>query len=797
MSNYPSFRLVALLVLWATAPRESFVAAASPPNSSASVTSQPLLDPDIVSMLDQVDANRISADIQTLVSFGTRNTCSDNSGASPGIGAARDWIKNRYLSIPGLQVTLVPWTFGGCGDGTTRTLQNVVAWIPGSGHPNRLIVIGGHYDSRTTNGLDGVSPAPGANDSGSQTALVLEAARVMAGHVFDATVVFADWSGEEQALQGSIAFVRQYRNYFPNGTLELNLNSDMVGGDNTVNNATTLQQFRLFSPGTPREGGSTPSGSTDDTSPSRGVMRQIGYWGGAYVPSMTILPQLREDISGRTSDHTSFIGASVPGVRFVEVNDKLSHRHSPDDLFIYVTPAFTARVTQVKVASAASLARAPTPPLNMVASGISSNTVQLTWSPPASGSPVDHYVISARTSAENFYRVRMVVSSDLTSATADVSQDLGIPAATAYYISIAAVDAAGHESLYAYPEYRCDSTNTCSQPDDALNVTAVATPTPTPTPTSTVQVAVQTTPAGLTFAIDGTTYSSAQTFSWAAGSSHTIATTSPQSGGAGIRYVWTRWSDSGAISHTVAPTTNKTYTATFSTQYYLTMTPGTGGTVSPTSGWRNSGSTVSISATPTNNTQVGYSFTGWAGTGLGSYSGANNPASITMNGPITETAAFTQNPVQVTVQTNPAGRSFTVDGSPYTAAQAFSWAPGSSHTIATTSAQSGGTGVQNLWTKWNDNGAISHNVAPTTNQTYTANFTTQYYLTMSAGTGGTVSPSSGWRNSGTAVSIRATPASGYIFANWTGSGTGSYTGSAHPSSITIGGPITETADFTH
>jgi hypothetical protein len=85
---------------------------------------------------------------------------------------------------------------------------------------------------------------------------------------------------------------------------------------------------------------------------------------------------------------------------------------------------------------------------------------------------VDHYVISARTSAENFYRVRMVVSGDLTSATANVFQDLGIPPATAYYVSIAAVDAAGHESLYAYPEYRCDSTNTCSQPADALNVTA-------------------------------------------------------------------------------------------------------------------------------------------------------------------------------------------------------------------------------------------------------------------------------------------------------------------------------------
>jgi hypothetical protein len=163
--------------------------------------------------------------------------------------------------------------------------------------------------------------------------------------------------------------------------------------------------------------------------------------------------------------------------------------------------------------------------------------------------------------------------------------------------------------------------------------------TPTPTPTPTVQVTVQTSPTGLTFSVDGTTYSSTQTFSWAPGSSHAVATTSPQNGATGVRYAFTRWSDNGAISHTVAPTTNKTYTATFTTQYYLTMAHGTGGTVSPNSGWRNAGAVVSISATPS----TGYSFSNWAGTGTGSYSGTTNPGSITMGGPITEAATFTHN----------------------------------------------------------------------------------------------------------------------------------------------------------
>ncbi|MGB7926421.1 MAG: M28 family metallopeptidase [Pyrinomonadaceae bacterium] len=470
MSNYIRFPFAALLLLSLIASAGSRVISKAPTEPAPQPAPQASLDADIVAMVAQVDANRVASNIQTLVGFGTRNTCSNNSGTSPGIGAARDWIQSQFAAMPGLQVRLDPWTDTSCGG--TRTLHNVIAWIPGSGSPNRLIVIGGHYDSRNTNVKDGVGPAPGANDSGSQAALVLEAARVMAGHTFDATVVFATWAGEEQGLLGSAAFVQHYRNYFPNGTLELNFTADIVGGDNTANNATALQQFRLFSPGTAREISAAAVGSTDDTSPSRGVMRHIGYWGGAYVPSMTMLPQLREDRPNRGSDHKSFIAQAIPGVRFIDVNENLNHQHTVDDLYTYVTPAFTARVTQVVVASASSLARASTPPRNMVASRVSSTTTRLTWTAPASGPPVDHYVISARASTENFYRTRFSVAGNLTTATARVAQDLGLSSGATYYVSIAAVDANGHESLYAYSEYRCNSSNTCSRPSDALNVTA-------------------------------------------------------------------------------------------------------------------------------------------------------------------------------------------------------------------------------------------------------------------------------------------------------------------------------------
>ncbi len=152
-----------------------------------------------------------------------------------------------------------------------------------------------------------------------------------------------------------------------------------------------------------------------------------------------------------------------------------------------------------------------------------------------------------------------------------------------------------------------------------------------------MSVTVQANPPGLSFAVDGTNYTSAQTFNWTPGSNHTIATTSPQSGSAGVQYAWSSWSDAGAVSHTVSPTITTNYTANFSTQYFLTMSAGAGGSVSPASLWTNSGAAVNISATASN----GYSFLNWIGSGSGGYTGNNNPASVTMNGPITQTAGFT------------------------------------------------------------------------------------------------------------------------------------------------------------
>jgi hypothetical protein len=173
-----------------------------------------------------------------------------------------------------------------------------------------------------------------------------------------------------------------------------------------------------------------------------------------------------------------------------------------------------------------------------------------------------------------------------------------------------------------------------------------------------VPVTVQSNPSGHFFSVDGVTYSSATTFVWTAGSTHTISSTSPQTGAVGTQYVWSNWSDGGPLSHTVSPTGATTYTANFGTQYYLTMAAGSGGYVSPTSGWYDAAVSVPIIATPNGCNTFG----GWTGSGSGAFTGPNNPAAVTMNGPLRETATFQSLSYTIATTNSPLGSGATSGG---------------------------------------------------------------------------------------------------------------------------------------
>ena len=89
------------------------------------------------------------------------------------------------------------------------TLYNVIADIPGSEFPDEYVIVGGHIDS-----WDG---ATGATDNGTGVATTLEAARILmkAGVKPRRTIRFMVWSGEEQGLLGSAAYVKAHKDLIP------------------------------------------------------------------------------------------------------------------------------------------------------------------------------------------------------------------------------------------------------------------------------------------------------------------------------------------------------------------------------------------------------------------------------------------------------------------------------------------------------------------------------------------------------------------------------------------------------
>ena len=176
---------------------------AASPASAQTAQEQTLLH----QLASEVRPERMRADIEALVGFGTRHTMSETVSDTRGIGAARRWAQRQFEVISrdcnGCLTVVTPSdTVTGPRIPTPTEVVDIVAIQRGTGDPNRVIIISGHIDSRVSDVMNFTDDAPGANDDASGVAAVLEAARVLSKHSFDATLVFAALSGEEQGLLG-------------------------------------------------------------------------------------------------------------------------------------------------------------------------------------------------------------------------------------------------------------------------------------------------------------------------------------------------------------------------------------------------------------------------------------------------------------------------------------------------------------------------------------------------------------------------------------------------------------------
>ena len=299
-------------------------------------------------------------------------------------------------------------------------------------------------------------------------------------------------------------------------------------------------------------------------------------------------------------------------------------------------------------------------------------------------------------------------------------------------------------------------------------------------------------PVGRTVTVDGTNVTTPASFVWQPGSSHSIGASSPQLNN-GTRYKLTGWQGipSQPFNYT-ALANGATLTANFDVDYLLTtdVAPTSSGSIArninPADGYYSPGTTVQLTANPATN----FSFNGW----LGALSGSNPVGSVTMNGPRSVVANFSQiQPVQVMISSAAPGATVTVDGTTYTLPTNLLWVPGRSYQIAPANFIGGSTGTQFFFANWSNGGAFSQTiVAPTTPLSLVVNYRRQFLLAASASPqlAGSVS-GGGWYDEGATVNVEATAASGFLFSNFSGD----ITGSTNPGSVIMRSPRTVVANF--
>lgn len=175
-------------------------------------------------MVDSISAPRISANIQALQDFGSREFHLNNSDE------VADYIRSQFESA-GIETELQEFEVGGVN------VSNVIATLPGKDRQTDAILFGAHYDSENkyASNLSEAEnlTAPGADDDASGVAAVIEMAYALSGTRFEQTIKFVVFAAEEYGFDdsGGLAGSR----YFASSEREAGVNYtavaiiDMIG----------------------------------------------------------------------------------------------------------------------------------------------------------------------------------------------------------------------------------------------------------------------------------------------------------------------------------------------------------------------------------------------------------------------------------------------------------------------------------------------------------------------------------------------------------------------------------------
>ena len=423
----------------------------------------PVRNRTIANIVREIDARNIEATIRKLVSFGTRNTLSEQNDPNRGIGAARDWLYAEFVkaaTASGGRMTVEKQSYEQAKAPRVpqpTIVTNVVATLKGTQSPDRIYVVSGHYDSMCNTPVDAKCDAPGANDDASGTAAVLEMARVMAKYEFDATIVFMAVAGEEQSLLGSTHFAEQAKQ--KNWNIDAMFTNDIVGNTLGGNGVRDRGNVRVFSEGVPSnetaaEATTRRSVGGENDSASRQLARFIKETQETFLPQFKVMLVYRRDRYGRGGDHIPFLERGYPAVRFTEVNEEFRHQHQNvrvengvqfGDLPEFVDFAYVANVARVNAASLAALALAPSRPKGVtILSQRLQNDTELKWDTNTEPDLAGYEIVWRDTTAPVWTNSKAV--GNVTSFTMKgMSKDN-------YFFGVRAIDKDGNRSAVTYPK---------------------------------------------------------------------------------------------------------------------------------------------------------------------------------------------------------------------------------------------------------------------------------------------------------------------------------------------------------
>ncbi|HEX7930749.1 MAG TPA: M20/M25/M40 family metallo-hydrolase, partial [Sphingomicrobium sp.] len=290
-------------------------------------------------------------------------------------------------------------------------ITDVIAIQRGSERPNDVVIIQGHIDSRVSDPMNATSDAPGANDDGSGTAAVLEAARVLSKHKFPGTIVYATLMGEEQGLYGGkvLAAYAKQQGWNVVGVL----NNDIIGNSCSSDGVCDSTHARVLSEG-PRSQGqadlmaATHSLGGENDAPSRNISRFLDSLADRMKFGLDVRQIWRTDRFSRGGDHIPFLQQGFPAARISVAVENYNWQHQDlrtekgiryGDTIDHVDFAYLAKMTKLNIAALAAIASAP-PPAEPTLEGAVSTDTTLSWAPVEGASSYE--VRWRRTDANNW-----------------------------------------------------------------------------------------------------------------------------------------------------------------------------------------------------------------------------------------------------------------------------------------------------------------------------------------------------------------------------------------------------------